>query len=217
MVTFTLKHSDAPLSEQIDRMYKCFKLLRKTDLWRDAKPRGYCVLEICRSEDGLSWHPHLHLLANTPYILDDALSQEWYRITGDSWIIDIRRVNSKARDRHRDYLCGYLTKPATADILMHDDILTEWIDALLHRHVLISFGRPELADKPPPPEDPQDWSLIGSLGGLLAGYNRGDPRAAHWLARIGQGPTVERRDCDAGKDYSIDTAYHTPDTPQFFA
>ena len=216
MVTLTMLQNDSPLSEQIDRMYKCFKELRKSDLWQNARPRGYCVLEICRSTDGLRWHPHLHLLANTPYILDDLLKAEWFKITGDSYIVDIRRVNSKARDRHRDYLCGYLTKPATAEILMHDDILTEWIDALLHRHVLISFGRPKLADKPPAPEDPQDWCLIGSLGGLLEAFARDDPQAAHWLARIGRGPTVERRDCDAGKDYSIDQAYRTPDTPQWF-
>lgn len=217
MITFTLQHSDTPLSEQMDRLYASFKELRKSKIWQKAKPRGYSVLEICRSTDGLRWHPHLHLLANTPYILDDNLRAEWLRITGDSYIVDIRRVNSASRDRHRDYLCGYLTKPATADIIMHDEILTEWIDALLHRHVLISFGRPTLADKPPPPEDPQDWSLIGSLGGLLASFARNDSRAAHWLARIGRGPTVERRDPDAGKDYAVDMAYHTPDTPQFFA
>jgi len=216
MITFTLQHADTPLSEQIDRLYASFKQLRKSPLWRRAKPRGYSVLEISRSTDGLHWHPHLHLLANTPYILDDKLKAEWLRITGDSWIVDIRRVNSRARDEHRDYLCGYLTKPATTDILMHDAILTEWIDALMHRHVLISFGRPQLADKPPPPEDPQDWSLIGSLTGLLNSFARGDARAAHWLRRIGQGPTAERRDCDAGKDYSIDQAYRTPDTPQYF-
>lgn len=216
MITFTLQHSNTPLSEQIDRLYASFKELRKSALWKRAKPNGYSVLEICRSTDGLLWHPHLHLLANTPYILDDALRQEWHRITGDSYIVDIRRVNTRSRDEHRDYLCGYLTKPATADILMHDAILTEWIDALLHRHVLISFGRPQLADKPPPPKDPQDWSLIGSLGGLLAGFARNDSRAAHWLARIGQGPTIECRDCDAGKDYSIELAYRTPETAQFF-
>lgn len=216
MITFTLLHSDTPLSDQIDRLYASFKELRKTALWKKAKPRGYSVLEICRSTDGLMWHPHLHLLANTPYILDEALRQEWHRITGDSYIVDIRRVNTRARDEHRDYLCGYLTKPATTDILLHDNILTEWIDSLMHRHVLIGFGRPQLADKPPPPVDPQDWSLVGSLLGLLNSFEHGDARAAHWLARIGQGPTVERRDCEAGKDYSIDKAYHTPDTPQFF-
>ena len=216
MITFTLRHNDSPLSEQIDRLYSSFKQLRKEPCWTAAKPRGYSVLEISRSTDGLTWHPHLHLLANTPYILDDSLKAAWLRITGDSHIVDIRRVNTAARDQHREYLCTYLTKPATADILMHDAILTEWIDALLHRHVLIGFGKPKLADKPEPPVDPQDWSLIGSLSGLLAGQSRGDRRAIHWLAKLGQGPTVERRDCDAGKDYSIDLAYRTPDTPQFF-
>ena len=216
MITLTLKHTDAPLTDQIDRLYASFKLLRKEPCWQAAKPRGYSVLEISRSTDGLTWHPHLHLLANTPYIPDDRLKSAWLRITGDSHIVDIRRVNSAARDKHRDYLCTYLTKPATTDIINHDAILTEWIDALLHRHVLIGFGKPKLAQKPEPPEDPQDWSLIGSLGGLLAGQSRGDRRAIHWLAKLGKGPTVERRDCDAGKDYSIDLAYRTPDTPQYF-
>jgi hypothetical protein len=217
MITLTLAHTEDTLSVQIDHLYKSFRRLRASKTWKRFHPKGYAVCEVSRSTDQLSWHPHLHLLAETPYIPDDQLKAAWHVATGTSYIVDIRRINRKAIARHRDYLTDYLTKPASVDVLRNPELLIEWIDAFAGRHVLIKFGRPTLADKPPPPEDPQDWSLIGSLIGLLAGFRRGNKRAISWLARIGKGPTVERRDIDAGKDYSIDPAYKTPDTPQYFA
>jgi len=216
MITFTLRHSDTPLSEQIDRLYASFKSLRKLPLWQSAHPKGYCVLEVKRAADGLCWHPHLHLLAETPYISHAKLSAAWLAVTGDSTIVDIRRVNAKAVDQHRDYLCAYLCKPAAADILADPDTLVEWIDAFLHRRVLIKFGKPTLADKPLPPTQPEDYRLIGSLLGIMHAHRRGDRTATAWLIRIGRGPTTEGNDQDAGKDYSIDPAYQDADTTQFF-
>lgn len=214
MITLTLAHTAAPLAEQIDRLYRSFRKLRASKLWRTYRPKGYAVCEVSRSADGLAWHPHLHLLASTPYIPVDALRAAWLTATSDSHIVDIRRINRHAIERHRDYLCDYLTKPPAEDVLHSPTLLLEWIDAHSARHVLIKFGRPNLADKPLPPTEPTDWRLIGRLECLIAAMNAGDADATHWLMRIGHGRTTERRDRDAGKDYGSDMAFRT-DTKQF--
>jgi len=202
MITLTLAHSDNPLTEQIDRLYASFRRLRASQCWTNARPKGYAVLEIVRQTADSQWHPHLHLLADAPYIPHHQLAAAWRDATGDSYIVDIRRVNRRSRDRHRDYLCNYLTKPPTTAILDDSDLLLEWIDALHSRKVLLRFGRPTLADAPPPPVDPHDWALLGSISGLISAATRGDRRAITWLLRLQNGACVEQRDHDAGSDYA---------------
>lgn len=216
MITLTTGHDSRPLCEQIDGLYASFRRLRTSRIWKDSKPKGYAVLEITHNTDRNEWHPHLHLLAETPYMPHAALREAWTAATkGTASIVDIRRVNRHSVERYQHYLTDYLTKPATAEILDSKPLLTEWIDGLTHRKILIRFGRPKLADEPAKPTDPQDWSLIGSLIGLLAGLARGNSRATYWLSRLGQDHVKETRDVDAGKDYSLSPEYASPNE-QFF-
>lgn len=215
MITLTLQHSQRPLCEQIDHLYSSFRRLRASRLWKEHRPKGYAVLEIERNEERQEWHPHLHLLAETPYMPHAALRDAWTTATQGATIVDIRRVNRRSVERYQRYLTDYLTKPPTATILDSLSLLTEWIDGLTHRKVLIKFGRPPLADEPPKPIDPGDWSLIGSMLGLLAGLARHNRRAEYWLTRISNGKVTEARDIDAGKDYSLSPEYASP-TEQFF-
>ena len=215
MVTLTLSHSERPLSEQLDHLYASFRRLRASKIWKTCKAKGYAVLEISRSTDGLQWHPHLHLLADMPYCPHDLLRSTWWRATGDSSIVDIRRVNSHAVVKHQKYLTNYLSKPPTEAIQSDAIALGEWVDALCSRRVLIKFGSPKLAAKLQDEAKPDDWKLIGTLIGLIRAMDRGNAQATHWLARIGRGPALEQRDPDAGKDYSLDLAYRT-DSEQFY-
>ena len=216
MITLTMAHTQLPLCEQIDGLYASFRRLRASRIWQDNKPKGYAVLEITYNVDRKEWHPHLHLLAESPYIPHAALRGAWTTATrGTASIVDIRRVNRHAVEKCQHYLSDYLTKPAALEILDTLSLLTEWIDGLFHRKVLIRFGRPILADEPEKPTDPGDWSLIGSLIGLLAGLGRGNSRAAYWLKRLGQDAVKESRDLDAGKDYSLCPEHSSPNE-QFF-
>lgn len=216
MITLTTGHDSRPLCEQIDSLYDSFRRLRSSKIWKTNKPKGFAVLEITRNTDRNEWHPHLHLLAETPYMPHATLKNAWTTATrGSASIVDIRRVNRQSVERYQHYLTDYLTKPATTEILNHTALLTEWIDGLSHRKVLIRFGRPKLADEPEKPTDPKDWSLIGSLIGLLAGLARGNTRATYWLARLGQTNVQESRDIDAGKDYSLYPEHRSPNE-QFF-
>jgi hypothetical protein len=216
MLTLTTAHSALPLCEQIDGLYASFRRLRASKLWQANRPKGYAVLEITYNAERCEWHPHLHLLADTPYMPHDKLRNAWTAATkGTASIVDIRRVNRRDVERYEHYLTDYLTKPADSTILNSTPLLTEWIDGLTHRKVLIRFGRPKLADEPAKPVDPQDWSLIGSLIGLLAGLARNNSRATYWLTRLGGEHVQESRDLDAGKDYSLSREYDSPNE-QFF-
>jgi hypothetical protein len=216
MITLTTAHSALPLCEQIDGLYASFRRLRASEIWQDNRPKGYAVLEITYNVERCEWHPHLHLLAETPYMPHAALRDAWTTATkGTASIVDIRRVNRHAVEKCQHYLTDYLTKPAALEILDSKPLLTEWIDGLFHRKVLIRFGRPKLADEPERKPDPKDWSLIGSLIGLMAGLARHNSRAAYWLSRLGQDHVTETRDVDAGKDYSLCSEYRSPNE-QFF-
>ncbi len=72
---------------------KHFKALRKNKVWKN------CVAGIGRVENTYSkvhgWHPHIHsLVLLEDYIDQKQLSDAWLNITGDSKIVDIRKVHN---------------------------------------------------------------------------------------------------------------------------
>lgn len=206
MISLTIRSTTAPLGVQISNLYTAFKKLRKSEVWRAANPSGYAVLEITRNTDTGLWHPHLHLLARAKYMPLAKVRAAWEIATHGSWSVDIRRVNSASRERLQKYLADYLTKPPQDSVLSDDAALTEWIDAHQDRKVLLRFGRPTLADEKPAPPDPGDWHLIGTLAGIIRSARLGYSNARHWLLLIAKAGR-EHRDPDAGKDYTLDSAF----------
>lgn len=102
MITLTIKNGD-DLAERVAHLNNSFRKLLQTR--RDAK-KGKSVTEfskvagavysqeITNKENG--WHPHIHMVAFLTDWIDQAeLSREWQSITGDSFILDIRRIKSK--------------------------------------------------------------------------------------------------------------------------
>lgn len=101
-ITLTVKNG-ADLSERMAHLKNAFKTL--VDRRRDSlkKKRGYCEFskldgavfsyELTRNPKTKEWHPHLHMFALANDWIDrDALINEWQSITGDSHIVDVRRV-----------------------------------------------------------------------------------------------------------------------------
>ena len=63
----------------------------------------YCHNELCKAHGivyaveitnkGRGWHPHIHMVALVDDWIDGKkLSQQWEAITGDSKIVDVRRL-----------------------------------------------------------------------------------------------------------------------------
>ena len=102
LITFTVKNGEN-LEERFHHLMTSFRTL--LDRRRDYKKKGWGYNEFCKVNGAMysyentynektgEWHPHLHIFA----LLDDwidqeALSATWHDITGDSMIVDIRRV-----------------------------------------------------------------------------------------------------------------------------
>jgi len=89
-------------TERLKRIWECRKAL-----FKEVRRRGYRIKAWC----GVCEPPnHIHLVIDTPdFIPWEELSKIWHTITGDSYIIDIKRVK-KDRQRLAGYLAKYLSK-----------------------------------------------------------------------------------------------------------
>ena len=105
LITFTVKNG-TDLGERSSHLMKSFRTLMERR--RDYLKKGRGFNEFCKingamysyentyNEQTKEWHPHLHMFA----LLDDwidqeELSQYWHSITGDSMIVDIRKVKKE--------------------------------------------------------------------------------------------------------------------------
>src|SRR5258707_21608 len=95
-IPLTMKPSSKPLKEQLDRLYKCFKHLRATPLWKESQRGGAATLEVKWNHDTREWHPHLHLIAEGEWLDQNRLSAAWHKETGDSWIVGLRALRDEA-------------------------------------------------------------------------------------------------------------------------
>lgn len=103
MLTFTVKNG-FDLKERFDHLRKALRRLKQRR--RDTE-RGKAYTEFSKvagaiqsyeitNHDENGWHPHVHMVALlTDWVDQKALSQEWQEITGDSFIVDIRRIKPK--------------------------------------------------------------------------------------------------------------------------
>jgi hypothetical protein len=177
-LTLTLRHSNTPLRDQLDRLYRSFEALRRRIAWGTHVRAGVAFTEIKISErDGL-WHPHLHVLIVGSWWDVRTISKEWHAVTGDSSIVDLRAA------KNIDHLCGYVTKyvTKTADSsVFRDPIkLAEAVTALHGRRMCIPFGawlHAHLTDAPP---SDRKWVTIGPLDDILFAARQGEAWAVRW-------------------------------------
>lgn len=136
--TLTLKHSSTPLRAQIDRIYASFRVLRATPFWKTRITGGGAILEIKHSTRSKQWHPHLHICCRGKNLSQFPLSDAWFRVTGDSFIVDVDEIRSK-RDVAR-YVTKYVTKPIPFGIYTDPGLLVELIQACKGRRTVLTFG-----------------------------------------------------------------------------
>lgn len=160
-LTLTLKHTNSPLSEQIDNLYRCFKELKRRPWFKKRVFGGVWFFQVKQSEkDGL-FHPHLHILFQGRYLKHDELSLLWYQITKGSKIVDIRAV--KDRRRAVEYVARYASAPCSlADL--SDNIASEVVQSLHNRRIVGTFGTAKgIRLTPEAPADAKDWEWLASF------------------------------------------------------
>ena len=123
-VTLTVRNGD-DLKERFNHLKDSFKTYQSRR--RDWLKKGRGYNEFCKAHgivyayeitnNGKGWHPHLHMILLVDDWIDkDKLSAEWYAITGDSFIVDVRRVKPSkaevdtmdAKEQKEDYSDGFM-------------------------------------------------------------------------------------------------------------
>ncbi len=94
LLTLTLRHTTAPLKHQVYHLYKDFKKLRNRKLFKKNSQGGIWFFHIKRSKSDGLWHPHLHCLMDSDYIVRQQLSDLWCKITKGSHVVHLKTVEN---------------------------------------------------------------------------------------------------------------------------
>ena len=181
MLTLTLKHSDTPLAQQLERLHHSFTRLRRTGEWNKRVNGGAVMLEVRYDEQTSEWHPHLHCIIEGTYFPHRILKKLWHKITGDSYIVDIRPVRGEAEVFR--YVSKYVSKPWTGALIRDYAMLEELIQALHSRRLCTTYGNWRgfsLTEMPPG----DAWENIGSLDEWLRKAKAGDTEAIELLSHL---------------------------------
>jgi len=174
-VTLTLKHNKNRLSTEIRRILTCFKSVRRASPWLSAVSGGAYFLEIKLSAQDSHWHVHLHCLVETSWLDQRQLSAAWKRVTGDSFIVDVRPVC--AHEQVIRYVTKYVGKPLDASIHQDFDRLCEFVVAVSGTRFCGTFGSWRGLKLEAPSTTDTVWHRVGLLSSLLADARSGDDAA----------------------------------------
>lgn len=136
----TLTHPVVWLGDMVktkNKLIKSFAKLRRQKEW-DGK-KGIYTIEILKKE-GDFCYVHLHAIVDLKWIDQKKLSEIWLKMTGNAFIVDIRRVTN--------------TKKSCIELLKYQTKMWEWEEEYLeliekafkHSRFVGSFGikRPEM-------------------------------------------------------------------------
>lgn len=137
-IELTLKSSPDPLEQQMNRLWDCFRVLRKTRFWKDHVAGGAAAFEVTLNTATGNWHPHLHIVFVGKYVCKYKLGELWYRITGDSFVVWVKLVGSERAVA--GYVTKYITKPAPGVGKVTDRHFVELIRAFQGRRLVTTFG-----------------------------------------------------------------------------
>jgi hypothetical protein len=136
-LTLTLKHSDTPLTAQVDRLLQCIRELRADKVWKKHVAGGVQAIELTYRRNTERWHVHAHLIITGTYFPRPLILKAWLRVTGDSHIVDIRPIHDRAKAVH--YVARYVGKPLDPETWPAAK-LREYAHAMKGRRLLQPFG-----------------------------------------------------------------------------
>lgn len=173
-VTLTLKQTDAILALQLDKLYDSFRRLRARSFWNRHVVGGCAFLEVKWSTKNLAWNVHLHCIVHGTYLPKFDLSKEWWKVTGDSHIVDVRFVDDN--NRVGRYVTKYVSKPFNNTFLNRDGLLDEVVRSIKGRRLCLTFGDwrgIRLTESP----NEHDWISLGSFHDVALKAVGGDQRS----------------------------------------
>ena len=97
--TLTLKAVATPLRSQIGRLIDSWRKMSRVPSIKLLLRGGATVMELTINPVTGLWHPHLHVIFHGLYLPQPLVRKHWHRITGDSFICDVR-CGRKHEARH---------------------------------------------------------------------------------------------------------------------
>lgn len=178
-VTLTLRCSHASLRAQLDRLYDCFNKLRRREFFKRHITGGVAMVEVKIGKGSGLWHPHLHLLVEGDFIPQRDLSSEWLEVTGDSSIVDVRRVENAGHAAA--YCVKYGSKGCDSSVYNAPTKLDEFLTSIKGRRFALTFGSWRGIKLSDGDDGGAEWDNIGSIDSLVSRAAAGDKDARAWL------------------------------------
>jgi len=149
-LTVTVKNPEK-LTPKVYRDLKAnFKRLRRHKSFEHIRG-GVLAIETTRNHKEGTWHPHLHaLLIAEKYVNQDQLQREWRELTGDSYIVKVKKASWGAVRELLKYPTKLADLRTPADVL--EFALATWGVRMLQGWGCL-FGVRELEDQGGAPED----------------------------------------------------------------
>lgn len=145
LLTLTVKNGD-DLEERQNHLTSSLRKLMDQRRNFNAGSRGHPWTELCKAQGGVytleltnkgnGWHPHAHMIvlaASEP--CQEALSAEWHRITGDSFIVDCRPITG---DPSEGFMEVFKYAVKFSDLSLEDN--WQAAQVLKGKRLLNSFG-----------------------------------------------------------------------------
>lgn len=171
-LTLTVKHTDEPLSDQVDELYAFFRKFRKTKLLKGSVFGGVWFFQVKRSKSSGQWHPHIHCAISGKYMGRGLLSKLWLKITSHSKIVDIRPIREP--ETAAAEVARYASTPADLTKLPSSDYV-ELFEAFHHRKVCGSWGTAkQVSLRQDHVAKDSDWESLGSWSFILSAQGKSD-------------------------------------------
>jgi len=161
LLTLTLKHSAAPLDQQLTHLYDHFRTWRNRAPMKKEIKGGIWFVQVTLNPDDYTWHPHLHVILDASWIHQKVLSDAWLKVTKTSQVLDIREIRSA--EKAAGYVARYVARAGDLRT-MPVDYRAELYHALGRRRSCGAFGsarKAKVMDRPV--YDRSDWENIGSF------------------------------------------------------
>jgi hypothetical protein len=181
-VTFTVKHTTKPLYNQLRKLFADFRLIRRVEPWKSMVSGGAYFCEIKLSEADGMWHPHLHCLVEGGFIDQQQLRDAWLRITGDSFVVDVRAVSDQ--ESVVRYVSKYVGKPVDASVYKDPERLAEYILAVGGTRFCGGFGDWRGFRLEARSTTDVVWKKLGMLTTLLDDARSGDQAALELITAL---------------------------------
>jgi hypothetical protein len=165
-VTLTLKARPEALATSLVRIRTGFARLLRLKQWRACVTGGCAVVELKYRPAAGTWHVHLHALVQGKFLPQRLLSALWRKVTGDSFIVDVRFVRNPTAAV--SYVAKYMTKPVESDVLRNARALGEAVEALRGKRLIQTWGsydRLGLSDAPA--RDQANWYSFCTLAACI--------------------------------------------------